>query len=80
MANDNLKTKLGSAGKGTFQSMMKDGFGIVTVMNAYICDAIATEDLKNLSFFHHPYAFVHIHQVFPSIQKYQTQSRSPIRL
>ena len=49
MANDNLKTKLGSAGKGTFQSMMKDGFGIVTVMNAYICDAIATEDLKNLS-------------------------------
>ena len=42
------KTNLGGAA-ATFAGMMKDGFGIVTVMNAYVCDALSVEDYKSLT-------------------------------
>lgn len=42
------KTNLGGAA-ATFAGMMKDGFGIVTVMNAYVCDALSVETLKGLT-------------------------------
>ena len=39
------KTRLGGS-KATFDAMMKNGFGIVTVMNARVFDALDTETLK----------------------------------
>lgn len=42
------KTNLGGAA-ATFAGMMKDGFGIVTVMNAVICDALSVEEYKSLT-------------------------------
>ena len=33
---------------GTFGAMMAGGFGIVTVMNAYVCDALHVDTLKAL--------------------------------
>ena len=39
------KTRLGGT-KATFDGMMKNGFGIVTVMNARVFDALDTETLK----------------------------------
>ena len=39
------KTRLGGS-KATFDGMMKNGFGIVTVMNARVFDALDTETLK----------------------------------
>ena len=33
---------------GSFGSMISNGFGIVTVMNAYVCDALSVETLKTL--------------------------------
>jgi hypothetical protein len=32
-----------------FAEMMNDGFGIVTVMNAYVCDALSSDALKKVS-------------------------------
>ena len=34
---------------GSFSQAMSDGFGIVTVMNAYVCDALSTDTLKDLN-------------------------------
>lgn len=42
------RTKLGGS-TGTFQSMMEGGFGIVTVMNAYVCDTLEVDDYKGLT-------------------------------
>ena len=40
------KTNLGDS-SATFQSMMENGFGIVTVMNAYVFDALSVEEYTN---------------------------------
>jgi hypothetical protein len=42
--NTNLKSSTGS-----FNNLMKNGFGIVTVMDAYVCDAIPVKKLKELT-------------------------------
>ena len=39
------KTNLKNGGS-KFADMMNDGFGIVTVMNAYVCDALPSDVLK----------------------------------
>ena len=41
----NQKTRLGGS-SATFDGMMTNGFGIVTVMNARVFDALDTETLK----------------------------------
>lgn len=45
MANYNTNLK---SSKGSFNDLMKNGFGIVTVMDAYVCDALPVATLKNL--------------------------------
>ena len=47
------RTNLGDS-SATFQSMMENGFGIVTVMNAYVFDALSVEEYKNAT----PYEIV----------------------
>ena len=42
------KTNL-SGSDATFASMMENGFGIVTVMNAYVCDALTAGDYEKLT-------------------------------
>ena len=42
------KTNLGGA-TATFAGMMKDGFGIVTVMNAYVCNALDVAEYEKLT-------------------------------
>lgn len=42
------KTNLGGS-TATFAGMMKDGFGIVTVMNAYVCTALDAKNYKGLT-------------------------------
>ena len=42
------KTNLGTS-TVTFSDMMDNGFGIVTVMNAYVCDALSPKTLKGLT-------------------------------
>ena len=42
------KTNLGT-NTSNFQNMMENGFGIVTVMNAYVCDALSPKTLKTLT-------------------------------
>ena len=42
------KTNLGTSA-ATFSDMMDNGFGIVTVMNAYVCDALSPKTLKGLT-------------------------------
>jgi hypothetical protein len=42
------KTNLGGA-TATFQGMMENGFGIVTVMNAYVCDALDVAEYEKLT-------------------------------
>ena len=42
------KTNL-TANSSNFSDMMEHGFGIVTVMNAYVCDALSPKTLKTLT-------------------------------
>ena len=48
MATMTYRTNLGDS-TATFQTMMENGFGIVTVMNAYVFDALSTEEYKSLT-------------------------------
>ena len=43
MANYNTNLK---SSQGSFDSLMKEGFGIVTVMDAYVCEALPVSVLK----------------------------------